>query len=180
MPAQSNGKGKNGSKQAKKGAQQSNKENTDPIPGTGIIIPTDSEKPKTRDRARWTDHSDLLMLGELKAQERQGNQTDNAGFKSDAWTACAAVLAGTEVTSGGCAKTAKSCSTRWTSVCSLTLVFRSCSSQNIQLKGHYKIVKVLHNKSGWGWDSDAHHVVVEDDVWDDFVKVFPTFSCSFS
>ena len=57
----------------------------------------------------------MLLVAELKAQKAAGNQTDNANWKSDAWTAVSQKLAGSETVSGGGRKSAKACTTRWVS-----------------------------------------------------------------
>jgi Myb/SANT-like DNA-binding domain len=46
---------------------------------------------------------------------------------------------------------------------------------SLQLKADYIIVKGLRDLSGWGWDDINNHIVVEDDVWDAYVKVCHVF-----
>ncbi|KAJ7939971.1 hypothetical protein B0H13DRAFT_1450797, partial [Mycena leptocephala] len=85
-------------------------------------------------------------------QKAAGNQTDNAGWDSSAWTARAADLEGTEKQSGGAMKTSDACQTRWTT-----------------LKSQYQLVKKLRDKSGWGWNDEEKHIVVDDDTWEAYV-----------
>jgi hypothetical protein len=33
------------------------------------------------------------------------------------------------------------------------------------------MVKSLREKSGWGWDDVAHVIVVDDNVWKEYIKV---------
>lgn len=106
-----------------KGAKSKpSKENVPPsasqIPGTGVLD-SKATKSTARERARWTDATDAIMVTTLRAQKAEGNMTDNASWKSDAWTACERALAGSEAISGGCHKTAKICNTRWTAVSKL-------------------------------------------------------------
>jgi hypothetical protein len=69
-----------------------------------------------RSRAKWNATCDAILVTTLKVQKVQGNQTDNAGWKSDAFTAAERALAGSEKQSGGAKKTAKACSVRWGAV----------------------------------------------------------------
>ncbi|KAJ7318056.1 hypothetical protein DFH08DRAFT_715075 [Mycena albidolilacea] len=134
-----------------------NKENEPPI----IILDSGSNTSKAKSkRAIWNKMTLGVLLDTLAQQKAAGNQTDNAAWKADAWTACEAALAGTESGpngSGGPPKTAKMCSTRWVSE-----------------KADYLIVKSLREKSGWGWDDERHLIVVSDDIWEEFIKTCPT------
>lgn len=133
-------------------------------------VPGDPKKK----RCRWNTESDALFIGQLTAEKAAENRTHNAGWHQAAFTACSRVLAGSEKKSGGAAKTADACVTRWGTVCpsflpcSLLLIF-------LQLKAQYQIVKTLRNKSGWRWDDENKHIVVEDSVWEAAVEV-PTMS----
>ncbi|KAJ7196180.1 hypothetical protein B0H12DRAFT_1272134, partial [Mycena haematopus] len=122
------------------GRKKENKEND---PGT-----------KDKKRARWNKLCDSVLIAQLIAQKAAGNQTDNAGWHSSAWTACATDLEGTEQQSGGAIKTADACQTRWTT-----------------LKSQYQQVKKLREKSGWGWNDQDKHIVVDDATWEAYVKV---------
>ncbi|KAJ7582423.1 hypothetical protein C8J56DRAFT_1055479 [Mycena floridula] len=120
----------------------------------------ENQKPKSQNpgarskRAQWNSNCDSILVAELLAQKDQGNQTDNAGFKSDAWTAVEKKLAGTEMFSGGPRKSAEQCST-----CYRTL------------KPEFKLVHTMHGLSGWGWDDNDCHVIVSDEVWEAYVLV---------
>ncbi|KAJ7751617.1 hypothetical protein B0H16DRAFT_1419396 [Mycena metata] len=105
-------------------------------------------------RCRWDAPSDAALVGQLLAEKAAGNQTDNAGWHSAAWTSCARAVKGTEKKSGGAPKTAEACQTRWGS-----------------LKAQFQLVKSLRNKSGWGWDDVEKHVVVSDDVWNAYLEI---------
>ncbi|KAJ6460297.1 hypothetical protein C8R45DRAFT_941853 [Mycena sanguinolenta] len=88
--------------------------------------------------------------------ESKGNQTNNAAWKADTWTACATALAGMESGengSGGPVKTAKMCSTCWTSE-----------------KAEYLVFKTLRGLSGVGWGPKTHTIVVSDEVWETYIK----------
>ncbi|KAJ7593603.1 hypothetical protein C8J56DRAFT_1043411 [Mycena floridula] len=112
-----------------------------------------SQNPGARSkRAQWNSNCDSILVAELLAQKDQGNQTDNAGFKSDAWTAVEKKLAGTEMFSGGPRKTAEQCSTRYRT-----------------LKSEFKLVHTMRGLSGWGWDDNDCHVIVSDEVWEAYV-----------
>ncbi|KAJ7101195.1 hypothetical protein C8R44DRAFT_888163 [Mycena epipterygia] len=37
-------------------------------------------------------------------------------------------------------------------------------------KADYLMVKSLRGKSGWGWNDDNHVIIVDDDVWAEFLK----------
>jgi hypothetical protein len=93
-----------------------NKENEPPI----IILNSGSNTSKAKGkRTQWNKMTLSVLLDTLAQQKAAGNQTDNAAWKADAWTACEAALASTESGpngSGGPPKTAKMCSTRWVSV----------------------------------------------------------------
>ncbi|KAJ6481423.1 hypothetical protein C8R47DRAFT_1073792 [Mycena vitilis] len=127
-------------------AKKKNKENEEPA---GTTTATTGKK-----RCRWNGETDQIVVMTLLAGKAAGNQTDNAGFHSAAFTACSTALEGTETKSGGAVKSADACLTRWTT-----------------LKGQYALVKMLRNKSGWGWDDVEKHVVVEDDVWNAFLAI---------
>ncbi|KAJ6456818.1 hypothetical protein C8R47DRAFT_1227703 [Mycena vitilis] len=127
-------------------AKKKNKENEEPA---GTTTATTGKK-----RCRWNGETDQIVVMTLLAEKAAGNQTDNAGFHSAAFTACSTALEGTETKSGGAVKSADACLTRWTT-----------------LKGQYVLVKMLRNKSGWGWDDVEKHVVVEDDVWNAFLAI---------
>ncbi|KAJ7824795.1 hypothetical protein B0H14DRAFT_3469005 [Mycena olivaceomarginata] len=71
---------------------------------------------KDKKRARWNKLCDSILIAQLIAQKAAGNQTDNAGWHSSAWTACAADLEGSEQQSGGVVKTSDACQTRWTTL----------------------------------------------------------------
>lgn len=92
-------------------------------------VPGDPKKK----RCRWNTESDALFIGQLTAEKAAENRTHNAGWHQAAFTACSRVLAGSEKKSGGAAKTADACVTRWGTVCpsflpcSLLLIF--CSSR---------------------------------------------------
>jgi hypothetical protein len=94
-----------------------NKENLPPPPGTGQIdfaAPTGVPAAATvKKRAKWTSATDSILIDTLKAEKATGNQTDNASWHADAWTAAEKALDGTELVSGGAKKTAKMCQTRW-------------------------------------------------------------------
>ncbi|KAJ7101911.1 hypothetical protein C8R44DRAFT_887706 [Mycena epipterygia] len=115
-----------------------------------IVVTDPGAKPTKKVRARWNLTTDTILLSTLEDEKREGNQTDNAAWKAEAFTHAAEDLAGTETGAngtGGPAKTAKMCATRWGAT--------------------------LRDKSGWGWDDEGHHIVVEDDVWKGYIAAHP-------
>ncbi|KAJ7449289.1 hypothetical protein FB451DRAFT_1147286 [Mycena latifolia] len=98
-------------------------------------------------RCRWNGECDSTVVGQLHAEKAAGNQTDNAGWHQAAWTACSRKLEGSEIKSGGAPKQ--------------------------QMRAQYQLIKALREKSGWGWDDDGKHIVVEDSVWDAYLAINP-------
>ncbi|KAJ7870849.1 hypothetical protein B0H13DRAFT_1896029 [Mycena leptocephala] len=107
-------------------------------------------------RCYWNAECDVVHTGQLAAEKSAGNQTDNAGWHQSAWTACSKALKGMEKKSGGGAKTADTCQMHWSS-----------------LKAQYQLVKMLRDKSGWGWNDQDKHIIVEDAVWEAYVAINP-------
>ena len=64
------------------------------------------DKPSKSTKAVWKSQDSALLIDTL-LKEREAGQSDT-GFKPVAWTACAIALKGSEVKSGGIAKTASS------------------------------------------------------------------------
>jgi hypothetical protein len=114
-----------------------------------------------------------ILVDTLLEQKAEGNQTDNTSWTGKAWTACADALVGTEAGdngSGGPPKTPKMCLTRWGTVS----VFCFVSSHFLmveQEKSNYIMVKGLRKKSGWSWDDVGHVIVVDDDIWKEYIKM---------
>ena len=81
--------------------------------GSVVVIDPEGEKLATqaKPRARWNTACDSILLDTLAGVKAQGQQADNAGWHTDAYTLCAEKLKGTEAKSGGPPKTAKMCST---------------------------------------------------------------------
>ncbi|KAJ7194982.1 hypothetical protein GGX14DRAFT_677828 [Mycena pura] len=136
-----------------------NKENVGP-PGAAVFGSSKAPVPKPKGRrAQWNQTTLGIMLDTLAMQKQAGNQTDNASWKPDAYTACEIALAGTEAGlngSGGPPKTAKMCQTRWGAE-----------------KADYLVVKSLREKSGFGWDDERHLIIVEDDIFEELLKTCP-------
>ncbi|KAJ6626023.1 hypothetical protein B0H10DRAFT_1662544, partial [Mycena sp. CBHHK59/15] len=105
----------------------------------------------------WNAKCDATLVGQLAVEKAAGNQTDNAGWHASAWTVAVAVLAGSEKKSGGSAKMADVCLSRWG-----------------MLKAQYALVKSLREKSGWGWNDEEKHIAIEDSVWDVYLRVSPS------
>ncbi|KAF9473333.1 hypothetical protein BDN70DRAFT_775527, partial [Pholiota conissans] len=100
-------------------------------------------------RVKWNSSCDGMLLECLKKEKANGRMTSNSSWHADAWTAAEKALSGTELHSGGVAKSANSCSYRWT-----------------LLKKEYIQVKFLRDKSGFGWDHTKQLVTADDEVWD--------------
>ncbi len=66
-------------------------------------------------RCKYSSDDDRILINTLIAQARAGKQSEN-GFKTCAFVAAAEALVGSEVVSGGKAKTATSCRDHFTSV----------------------------------------------------------------
>jgi hypothetical protein len=62
----------------------------------------------TPKKAMWLTANDVEMIRVLTEQQAAGNQSDN-GWKSLVWTLVTKALQGSEVQSGGAAKTSASC-----------------------------------------------------------------------
>ncbi|KAJ7477796.1 hypothetical protein B0H11DRAFT_2234474 [Mycena galericulata] len=137
-----------------------NKENETP-PGITVLAPAGAQPEKQR--AIWNAATRAaILLDTLGTQKAEGDQTDNTSWKSDAWTACAEALKGTEKGangSGGPRKMVKMCSTRW-------------SAEKVD----YLQVKGLRNTSGAGWNEVDHLVVLEDSVWEEISQCPPKTS----
>jgi len=65
------------------------------------------DKPSKSTKAVWKSQDSALLIDTLLKEREAGHQSDT-GFKPVAWTACAIALKGSEVKSGGIAKTASS------------------------------------------------------------------------
>ncbi|KAJ7788309.1 hypothetical protein B0H13DRAFT_2395059, partial [Mycena leptocephala] len=126
------------------GRRSKNKENQDP----------GSDKK----RCRWNTECDVVLIGQLAAEKSAGNQTDNAGWHQSAWTTSSKALKGMEKKSGGGAKTADAC---------------QMDALDLSLKAQYQLVKMLRDKSGWGWNDQDKHIVIEDAVWEAYVAINP-------
>ncbi|KAG6834959.1 hypothetical protein H0H93_006081 [Arthromyces matolae] len=107
-------------------------------------------------RAIWSSVCDQSLLNVLFDERRNGRQTDNAGWHSSAWSTAESKLSGSEARSGGAAKTAASCQTRYNT-----------------LKKDYKEVKAIRELSGFGWDDDNHLATAADDVWESYIQAHP-------
>jgi len=89
---------------------KSNKENNTTSSGT-------RRPKKAPSRAVWCAADDAVLLENLIKEKENGNQTDNSSWKTVVWTTTEKALAGSEMHSGGAAKTGESCHNRWTAVC---------------------------------------------------------------
>jgi hypothetical protein len=78
-----------------------------------------------RPRSSWNASCDVILLDALFSERSGGRQTANGNFHTAAWTAAEALLAGTEVHSGGAVKTAASCQTRWATVSPISCLINS-------------------------------------------------------
>jgi hypothetical protein len=91
-------------------------------------VTPDSMPPATKEmtpppkKAVWLMADDAEMIRVLTEQQAAGNQLDN-GWKSLVWTLVAKALQGSEMRSGGAAKTAASCSGHWGKVSGSEMVF---------------------------------------------------------
>ncbi|KAF5341488.1 hypothetical protein D9758_013932 [Tetrapyrgos nigripes] len=122
---------------------------------TANDIPKTADKPRTpRPRAVYSAANDKTMVGELLEQKREGNNTDNGGWKGKAITAVVLTLAGSEVESGGAPKSDQSVRDHWD-----------------YLKSEFHIFKTLCDKSGWGWDEENQCVEASDEQWEALAQV---------
>jgi hypothetical protein len=76
-------------------------------------------QPSKGPKAVWKSHDSALLIETLLKEREAGHQSDT-GFKPVAWTACAAALRGSEIWSGGAAKTATSAHDHFAKVCTTT------------------------------------------------------------
>ncbi|KAJ6574519.1 hypothetical protein B0H19DRAFT_1230425 [Mycena capillaripes] len=134
------------------------KENQSP-PGTAVFTVGGKPAKSSSPRAVWNTATVQNLLDTLKQQKADGNQTDNASWKLEAFNAASINLAGTERGpngSGGPPKTARMCSTRW-----------------VAEKAEYLIFRAFRAMSGWGWNAEKHTIEVEDNVWAEYVEKNP-------
>ncbi|THU94633.1 hypothetical protein K435DRAFT_565032, partial [Dendrothele bispora CBS 962.96] len=115
-------------------------------------------------KAVWTSDNDRTLMASLKESKHAGFQTDNGGFHSDAYKAAAVRLQEedsnlNESERQGAPKTADSCKTRFTT-----------------LKKDFRIVKILRNMSGFGWDPLKQLVTAPDSVWAACIKANPKYA----
>jgi hypothetical protein len=89
-----------------------------------VAAPAASKKGKKRKAADesskstkvvWKNDDDKVLVETLLKEREEGRQSDS-GFKPASWTACADALKGSELKSGGIAKTANSCHDHWNKV----------------------------------------------------------------
>lgn len=80
-----------------------------------------------RSRATWNSACDAILVETLFKQRDNGKATSNGNWHTDAWNAAAIALSGTELHSGGTAKTSGSCQNRWGAV-STELLFVAIAS----------------------------------------------------
>lgn len=87
----------------------------------------------------------------MSKEKRAGNQSDN-GWKTAVWTKVAARLA-EEHPNANPSKAADKCQDHFG-----------------VLKAKYKMLKVLKDKSGFGWDEERKMVMATDLVWETYIK----------
>ncbi|KAJ7882711.1 hypothetical protein B0H13DRAFT_2344505 [Mycena leptocephala] len=107
-------------------------------------------------RCCWNAECDVVLTGQLAAEKSAGNQTDNAGWHQSSWTACSKALKGMEKKRGWCKNGG-----------------RVSDALGLSLEAQYQLVKMLRDKSGWGWNDQDKHIVVEDAVWEAYVAINP-------
>lgn len=141
-------------------------------------VVTDAKKKKdTSSNCQWKPAHDAQLISTLADQKKVGQQSEN-GWKDLVWTLCADAQKANFPDAPGGLKTAPKCSDHFTNVC------LSCPSSalhahvSLQLKGDYKLVDELANKSGFGWDPVLNKVTAADDVWDRVCKVRRMLSCA--
>ncbi|KAI0090501.1 hypothetical protein BDY19DRAFT_935476 [Irpex rosettiformis] len=105
----------------------------------------------------WNEDCDRILVSVLEQAKREGLVANN-GFKTTVWKRAEEALRGTKVTSGGPAKSAPACTTRFAT-----------------LKKEYKQVKFFFTggASGFGWDEEMKTVTAPNSVWDDFIAKHP-------
>jgi len=112
----------------------------------------------SRSRAVWNTECDRKLIDFLFDQRLDGMQTSNGNWHKSAWTAAEPKLSGTEAQSGGGPKTTDSCKNRWGA-----------------LKKEYREVKIIRDKSGFGWNVEKSLATAEDSVWEKLFEAHPQF-----
>jgi hypothetical protein len=121
--------------------------------------------------AVWTRNDEATLVHSLKKAKDDGKWGDN-NPKGTAWTACVAALSGSENVSGGGPKTAKAIKNRWQRVRVHHISCIVCaSSYPPQLKQEYAILKIMRDRTGWGWNNTTNTPEVSDEVWDAYIEV---------
>ncbi|PBK71053.1 hypothetical protein ARMSODRAFT_838240, partial [Armillaria solidipes] len=103
-------------------------------------------------RCRWTEGKDRTLTGVLSEEKCAGNQSDNS-WKTAVWTKIAARLAEEHPNANP------------------TKAADKCQDHFGVLKVKYKMLKVLKDKSGFGWDEECRIVTATDPIWETYIKV---------
>ncbi|KAF8240205.1 hypothetical protein L208DRAFT_1162019, partial [Tricholoma matsutake] len=106
--------------------------------------------------AVWNAECDCKLVDFLFEQRGDGMQTSNGNWHKSAWTATESKLAGTEVQSW------------WLS--------KNCNATDLkelfyQLKKEYWEVKIICDKSRFGWNAEKSLATAEDNVWEKLIEL---------
>ncbi|KZV99193.1 hypothetical protein EXIGLDRAFT_699605 [Exidia glandulosa HHB12029] len=108
--------------------------------------------PKKGVKCQWLTDQTAELIEDLREQKRQGNQSES-GWKDSVWTVCAENQAKKFPDAPGAPKTPAKCADHYTNV-----------------KGDFKLVKELRNRSGMGWDPELNRCTASEDVWKKAIK----------
>ncbi|KAK4703003.1 hypothetical protein P7C70_g3219, partial [Phenoliferia sp. Uapishka_3] len=109
---------------------------------------------KKAPQAAFTDNDKVLATLELVRCFNEGQQAET-GWKPIVYTRIAGVLVGHEKT-GTAVKTAE-----------------AVKGWITREKAKYKEYNKLKGRSGWGWDPIAFKPLVADQIWNDYIKMYP-------
>ncbi|KAF8581616.1 hypothetical protein K439DRAFT_1618908 [Ramaria rubella] len=134
----------------------STRNTSSPTPVTKVSTNKLSGKGKTTTsdlKTKWTTAEEAAIITTLLGQKAVGNVSDSR-FKPMVWEIVVDDLA--DVSPMGMSKDVSQCKSRYQ-----------------QLKGEYKIVRMLRGLSGFGWDEGKQCVTAPLEVWDKYLIANP-------
>ncbi|KAF8591198.1 hypothetical protein K439DRAFT_1327826 [Ramaria rubella] len=135
----------------------SSRTTSSPAPAGGNPTKNTSQKDKLaakEPKKKWTAAEEAAIITTLLGQKAAGNMSDS-GFKPSVWKIVMEDLV--DISPIGMNKNMSQCKLRYQ-----------------QLKGEYKIVKVLQELSGFGWDEGTQCVTAPLEVWEKYLAVSST------
>lgn len=132
------------------------------------------------DPVSWSSTEEAVLIDTLL--EQQDRMQSETGWKPVVWSIVAQALS--ELRSGTSKKKqADHCKSRWRRVSRpiqipstyIAAHLNNWSHFIFQFKEEYKIVKVLREQSGFGWDEATQLVTAPEDVWEAYLAVSLNF-----